>query len=88
MEAFLSERGLSHASLYPMVRGRLVKINGRRVSKADYDKPRAQRLVQREFNLSWAATLAPDNHVVRGRWWVHRGDFASWIPPLVPNREW
>lgn len=69
MEAFLSQRGLSQSSLYPMVRGRLVEINGRRVRRKDYDNPRAQRLVQREFNLSWAAALAPDNHVVRGRWW-------------------
>jgi putative ABC transport system permease protein len=52
-----------------MVRGRLVEINGRPVSSDDYEDPRAKRLVEREFNLSWADALQADNRVVQGRWW-------------------
>jgi putative ABC transport system permease protein len=52
-----------------MVRGRLVAIGERPVSPADYEDQRARRLVEREFNLSWAETLRPDNRVVAGAWW-------------------
>lgn len=65
----LVERGLEAAPLYPMVRGRLVAINQEPVTPARYSEARAKRLVQREFNLSWAAQLKEDNKVVAGRWW-------------------
>jgi putative ABC transport system permease protein len=52
-----------------MVRGRLTAINGRSVSSTDYPDDRAKRLVDREFNLSWARALRADNLLVAGRWW-------------------
>ena len=67
---FLSERGIEQAGIYPMLRGRLTRINGIEVSPDDYTEDRAQRLVAREFNLSWAARLQSDNRVVEGRWWT------------------
>jgi putative ABC transport system permease protein len=66
---FLDARGVARPALFPMVRGRLVAINGRPVSSDNYPDPRAQRLVEREFNLSWAAELQPDNRIVNGSWW-------------------
>jgi len=54
--------------LYPMIRGRLVAVNGREISSADYQDGRARRLLDREFNLSWMRD-APPNPVVAGRWW-------------------
>lgn len=69
VEDFLSARGLTQAELYPMVRGRLVSHNGAPVDPARYSGPRAQRLAEREFNLSWAAALKPDNRIVAGRFW-------------------
>jgi putative ABC transport system permease protein len=59
--------------LFPMVRGRLVEINGKPVSSRDYVEDRARRLVDREFNLSWAQSMQPDNSIVAGRWF-DRGD--------------
>jgi putative ABC transport system permease protein len=52
-----------------MVRARLVQINDRPVSSADYPDERARRLVDREFNLSWAEEMQADNQLVAGRWW-------------------
>jgi putative ABC transport system permease protein len=52
-----------------MVRGRLAQVSGRNVSAADFKDERAKRLVEREFNLSWADKLRPDNRVVRGAFW-------------------
>jgi len=54
--------------LYPMIRGRLVAVNGKRLDTAQYADTRARRLAEREFNLSYAATLPKTNRVVAGRW--------------------
>ena len=69
VQAYLRAEGLPATTLYPMVRGRLVRINEREVSPEDYQSPRAQRLVEREFNLSWAANLPEENQITSGRWW-------------------
>jgi len=50
-----------------MVRGRFVALNDRPVSAADYAEARAQRLVEREFNLSYAERLADPGQIVAGR---------------------
>jgi putative ABC transport system permease protein len=69
LTAFLRERGIRETAFSPMIRGRLVAINGRAVSPDDYPNERAKRLVEREFNLSWAAALPAGNRVVAGNWW-------------------
>jgi putative ABC transport system permease protein len=66
---FFSERGMTAPKFFPMVRGRLVEIGGRSVSAEGYADERARRLVTREFNLSWARQMQPDNRIVAGRWW-------------------
>ncbi|PKO88391.1 MAG: ABC transporter permease [Betaproteobacteria bacterium HGW-Betaproteobacteria-12] len=59
------------AELAPMVRGRLLSIAGRPVTAASYpEDERAQRLIEREFNLSWRDTLPPGNRVSGGRWFT------------------
>src|SRR5205085_594722 len=55
--------------LAPMVRGRLVEINGRAFDSSQLDSERARRLADREFNLSWSQTLPYGNRVVKGSWW-------------------
>jgi putative ABC transport system permease protein len=57
------------ASLKPMVRGRLVEINGSPFDAAQLADDRARRLGEREFNLSWTDALPVGNRVVKGSWW-------------------
>ncbi len=57
------------ASLKPMVRGRLVEVNGARFDASQMADDRARRLGEREFNLSWTESLPAGNRVVAGRWW-------------------
>ncbi|HWI15110.1 MAG TPA: FtsX-like permease family protein, partial [Burkholderiales bacterium] len=66
---FFRERSIAPPALYPMVRGRLTKVNGRAVSADTYQDDRARRLVDREFNLSWSDRMRSDNRIVAGRWW-------------------
>lgn len=53
---------------YPMIRGRLVAINGQPIKAGQFPTDRAQRLVEREFNLSYADRVPNHNTVIRGRW--------------------
>ncbi|MBA4193806.1 MAG: ABC transporter permease [Comamonadaceae bacterium] len=64
----LRTAGVSDFDWYPMIRGRLVSINGRNVLPEDFSTDRAQRLVEREFNLSNTPVLPDHNPVVAGRW--------------------
>lgn len=64
----LNDAGVT-AELSPMIRGRLLKIGERAVSAADFpDDERAQRLIDREFNLSWRAAMPPGNRLSDGVW--------------------
>jgi putative ABC transport system permease protein len=64
----LAESGVTRFDWYPMIRGRLVAVNGRPVTPEDYTDERARRLVDREFNLSHSAAKPVQNLVVAGRW--------------------
>jgi putative ABC transport system permease protein len=70
LRAFFAQQGYAALQMFPMVRGRLVAINGRPVSSLDYSEDRAKRLVDREFNLSWAERPQVDNVILAGRWWT------------------
>lgn len=70
VRALFAAKGLDRPTLLPMIRGRLVAVNGRPVVAADYAEERAQRLVEREFNLSWMADLPEGNSLTAGRWFA------------------
>jgi len=64
----LRDGGVTKFDWYPMIRGRLVAVNGKAVAPDDYADDRAKRLVDREFNLSHAAQQPSHNQVVAGHW--------------------
>ena len=66
--AKLREGGVAKFDWYPMIRGRLVAINGTPAKLDDYDDERAKRLLDREFNLSHSASAPTHNTVTAGRW--------------------
>ncbi|HXF18368.1 MAG TPA: FtsX-like permease family protein, partial [Burkholderiales bacterium] len=72
VEQFFVDHNVPPPHLFPMVRGRLVEINGKGVSSRNYAEERARRLVDREFNLSWTKSMQPDNAIVEGRWFESR----------------
>jgi putative ABC transport system permease protein len=71
----VSAAGLERPEMEPMIRGRLVAINDEQVSAADFEDDRARRLLEREFNLSYADTSPAHNRIVAGRWF--HGDAAE-----------
>ncbi|MCC6203227.1 MAG: ABC transporter permease [Gammaproteobacteria bacterium] len=68
IEAFLHARGVTRPVVYPMIRARLVEINGTPVDPGSFPDPESRRMVQREFNLSFTTELGADNRVIAGQW--------------------
>ncbi|MCC7328481.1 MAG: ABC transporter permease [Burkholderiales bacterium] len=60
----------SDVAFRPMVRGRLVELNGAALDTRKYGDTRARRLAEREFNLSWADALPKGNQVTKGAFWT------------------
>lgn len=73
----LRDAGVESYDWFPMIRGRLVAVNGQAVVPTDYADDRAQRLVDREFNLSNSAEQPAHNEVVAGRWTPEEKDGLS-----------
>jgi putative ABC transport system permease protein len=75
LQQLLEERVGGTQHLYPMVRGRILGVNG--VDAQDWERERRPRDevaapgpgLGAERNLSWTAELPPANRVVAGRWW-------------------
>jgi putative ABC transport system permease protein len=65
---FLLQQGMATPKFFPMVRGRLIEINGRPIRPETMSDDRARRLVEREFNLSWSSDLGSGNTLLSGRW--------------------
>jgi len=67
---FFAAHRIEVPDLYPMVRGRLSAVNGRKVSESDFAEERARRLVEREFNLSFSEQPPAHNVLSAGRWFA------------------
>nr|MBV6628754.1 FtsX-like permease family protein [Oceanococcus sp. HetDA_MAG_MS8] len=68
-EDLLAAADIPSPRMMPMVRGRLVGLNGAEVRSEDFSDPDTQRWINRDFNLSSAAQLPSDNQLLQGRFW-------------------
>jgi putative ABC transport system permease protein len=75
--AALRAAGVVHDDWYPMIRGRLLTIDGAPVAPRYEHDANALRMVEREFNLSHSLRLPDDNRIVAGRWIPGEADGAS-----------
>jgi putative ABC transport system permease protein len=73
----LRDAGVTRYDWYPMIRGRLVAINGAAIERDRFADDRARRLVEREFNLSHSAQAPAHNTVSAGRWVADETDALS-----------
>ena len=80
VQQFFKQQELPPPNLFPMVRGRLISINGRNIKSDDFSDQRARALVERETNLSWSANLPEGNQLVQGKWWSQNQEYRSNSP--------
>jgi putative ABC transport system permease protein len=64
----LVDAGISNPRFSPMVRARLIEVNGQSIGPSDYVDENARRLVDREFNLSYTDQLPEGNRITSGKW--------------------
>ncbi|MEX8515780.1 ABC transporter permease, partial [Leptothrix ochracea] len=79
-EAFrstLHAGGVQGEDWAPMIRGRLIALNGKDVRPEDFPGEQARRLVEREFNLSHSPDLPSHNQVSAGQWVAEEADAIS-----------
>ena len=67
--AMFTENGMPVPAFTPLVRARMLTINGESVKDRSYPNEEGEWLANREANLSWAAELSSSNEVVQGEWW-------------------
>lgn len=66
----LASQGARTERMLPMIRGRLVSINGRAVSEMHFSGERGRGFADREQNLTWSSELGDDNRITEGKWWT------------------
>jgi putative ABC transport system permease protein len=66
--AYLAQHHLAASALYPMVRGRLVSKNDRPIAETLAPEARDNNTLRRELNLTWTASLPPNNRILEGQW--------------------
>jgi putative ABC transport system permease protein len=69
----LAQNKITNPVLFPMIRGRLITVNGKSTNadanaKEQLDE-RAKRLVEREFNLSTMRDIPQHNQIIAGQWY-------------------
>ncbi|MFB9865814.1 ABC transporter permease [Vreelandella sulfidaeris] len=85
-EAAVAPRVETQSTLYPMVRGRVIAINGQAPQEAVPADARGDNSLRRELNLTWQAEVPEGNEVVAGEWFTpaqlgreERNDSAGWM---------
>lgn len=68
LDRFLAQRELK-TELYPMIRGRLVTLNGTPIRPQLTAEQRSHNTLRRELNLSWSRTRPEHNELAAGTWW-------------------
>ncbi len=66
---FFAEHAMTPPQLVPMIRARLIKIDGTSAGDLKIQNDRGKDFLEREANLTWAETLQDDNKLVAGEWW-------------------
>ena len=77
LDSYLSANDVTGYQFYPMVRARLITINGIEGNPDNF--PEAESMFRREMNLSWLEQMNPQNQLLEGQWWTAE-DFGK---PLV-----
>ena len=65
----LAGHGVEEPQFAPLVRARISHVNGVPLNEYEFRDRRTERELRDDLNITWAATLAPDNEIAAGQWW-------------------
>jgi putative ABC transport system permease protein len=64
----LTTHNISSQTLFPIVRGRLIKINNQAVQKIVSKDSQGERAIHRDLSLTWSEQLPDGNLITSGNW--------------------
>jgi putative ABC transport system permease protein len=67
---FIEQRGAETSRALPMIRARLVGINGTRLEDMQNLSARGEGFSRRDQNITWQEELGEENRIVEGSWWT------------------
>jgi putative ABC transport system permease protein len=84
--------------MLPMIRGRMVSINGESTAGKRFEglraggggggsRSRGRSFADREQNLTWAGELGDDNRIVAGQWWTPQQSGQPLVSLAVEYRD-
>jgi putative ABC transport system permease protein len=74
----LRAQSIAANEMYPMVRGRIIKINDQPVAEIfGEDFAQQHNSLRRELNLTWTTTLQKSNQILQGTWATDNPDGVS-----------
>jgi len=65
----LARHGISSPRYTPLVRARISHVNGIPINEYQAKNERAADELRDDLNLTWAATMNPNNELIEGQWW-------------------
>lgn len=73
----LQQQKITDSQFYPVIRGRLVKINDVAVQQIVSKDSQGERATHRDLSLTWAQDLPKDNQTIAGQWDVSQKGLVS-----------
>jgi len=68
LSRLLAESDASSSGMYPIIRGRIVALNGESIRTEEISDERTRRRINHEFNLTELSELPEENSIVAGAW--------------------
>ncbi len=69
LQQLFKQQGIETSAFYPVVRARLIKINGIPVKQIVSKDSQGERATHRDLSLTWNDDIPEDNRIVAGHWW-------------------
>ena len=69
IKSYLQNNNVQTEGVYPMVRGRIIKINGVDILDRITNNKKLDQSLKRELNLSWNNSVQANNQIISGTWW-------------------
>lgn len=84
--ALLAQQGGEMTRMLPMIRGRMIAINGESLDERRFASPRGEGLATREQNLTWSDQIGPDNTITAGKWF-DADDFGQPVVSVATDMQ-
>jgi putative ABC transport system permease protein len=68
-DAYLRDNNVESKGIYPIVRGRVIKVNGKDLRAQVEPGSKAEQWLDRDFNMTSTSKLPDDNRLIEGSWW-------------------